>query len=289
MKKFILFIAVGLMSFVGVNAQSEGKKYGPEKGDVALGFNLNTVLQHAGVVFGNESIDDIDNVGGQPVSAGIDNELLPEVSLMGKYMLNETWGIRANVGLMLGSDVDKAYVKDDKLSVSDPLNESKLIDTRKTSRNGMSLMLGGEYRVGENRVQGVFGAGVIFGFVSEKTTYKYANAITEINNKPTTADWASYDSYGYRPLKNKSEKGLFYGVTGSAGVEWFLAPKVSLGAEVNLSLYYIDGGQVYKESEGYNTSTKQVEERTDLTSPGNNKFRFGTENLGGSLYMAFYF
>ena len=105
-----------------------------------------------------------------------------------------------------------------------------------------------------------------------------------------TALISVYDGNNYRLLKTNGSGSDFYtGVTGSAGIEWFVAPKISLGAEVNLSLYYIFGNQDYTESEGYNPSTGKVETRTDLVSPRYRELYIGTESLGGSLNMTFYF
>ena len=289
MKKLISLIVIGLMPFVGVNAKNEGKNYLPEQGDVAIGLNMRAVLQHAGLIFGN-SVDEVGTIGGEPVNTGYSSELLPNVSFMGKYMLSDSWALRANVGLLFGTDFDKVYVQDDKMVMLNPFDESKLVDQRNTTRNGMSLLFGTEYRTSGTRVQGIFGIGAILGFVSNKTAYYYANAVTTINQRPSIASgWEGYDAYGYRTLERRSENSLFGGVSGHAGVEWFVAPKVALGAEVNLCLYYVKGGQEYRDSEGYNPSTKQVELRTDLISPGNDRLHFGTENLGGSFYMAFYF
>ena len=58
---------------------------------------------------------------------------------------------------------------------------------------------------------------------------------------------------------------------------------------MSLSIYYVKGGQEYSLKEGYNKVTEKVEERYDLEKPGNTAFRMGTHNMGGSLYMAFYF
>ena len=289
MKKIISLIAIGLMPFLSISAQNDSKNYLPEQGDMAFGINVKPVLKYAGNIFNGTSGNSLDNLGGEPVSGKeFDSEILPDVSIMGKYMLNDSWGIRANVGLMFRKDMDRKYVKDDKNAVLNPFDETKLIDQKNTSKNGMSMMLGAEYRKGNDRIQGVLGMGVLLGFYSDKVSYNYANALTTINQQPTSA-WSAPASNGYRILSQRTDNNVFYGVTGSAGVEWFVAPKVSLGAEVNLSLYGISGGQLYTDSEGYNVATKQVETRTDLDSPGSNKFRFGTENLGGSLYMAFYF
>lgn len=290
MKKLLSIIAVGLVSFMDISAQNDGKNYLPEQGDVAFGVNVKPILKYVGNVFNGSTSNELGNLGGEPVSGKeFESEILPDVSVMSKYMISDSWGIRANVGLMFRTDMDRQYVQDDKNVMLNPFDETKLIDQKNTSKNGMSMMLGAEYRKGDNRIQGVWGVGALFGFFNEKASYYYANAITEVNQKPTTKFPSTPPTAGYRTLSERKENNFFYGITGSAGVEWFVAPKVSVGAEVNLSLYSVKGGQVYTESEGYNVATKLVEQRTDLTSPGNNKFRLGTENLGGSFYMAFYF
>lgn len=291
MKRLISIIAIGLLCLTNINAQSEdSKSYLPKQGDMAFGINMKPVLKYAGNIFNGNTDNRVDYIGGEPVTENIsdfDSDILPDVSIMGKYMLTDNWGLRANIGIMCGLDTDRSYVQDDKSAMLNPFDETKLIDTRKTSSNGMSVMLGSEYRKGNNRIQGVFGMGILLGFYNKTVSYDYANKVTSLNNNPSSAWNDFYD--GYRVTKKSSENNLFFGLTGSAGIEWFVAPKVSLGAEVNLSLYYINGGQTYTKSEGYNSVTQSFEECTDLSSPGNNKLRFATENLGGSLYMAFYF
>ena len=72
-------------------------------------------------------------------------------------------------------------------------------------------------------------------------------------------------------------------------MEYFLAPKVSFGAEVNLSLLYAWTGKTYTTIEGFNASTNEVEEHTDLTSPSSSDLIFGTQNIGANLFFNFYF
>lgn len=296
MKRVFIIITACLFTLGTTFAQtveSKQKSYLPEKGDWAIGIDLKPVLNYVGNIFNGNTNNTVDYLGGEAVANKLDgwnNSITPSASIMGKYMLNNNFAIRANIGLLLKSDVNNAYVQDDKNAVLDPLNESKLIDSQKSKKNGMSLMLGAEYRKGTKRVQGVFGVGALLGFQNTTTKYNYANQITSINQTPSTSLVAPQAAInGYRVTKQKGASDVFYGVTGSAGVEWFVAPKISLGAEVNLCIYGISGGQQYKESEGWNNSTQTVETRYDLSSPGNSAFRFGTENIGGSLYMSFYF
>ena len=292
MKKIILTIALSLVTFASVSAKGNDstKVYLPQKGDFAIGVNLNPIINYVGNVFNGTTNNKLENFGGEPSFNGIDDYqkgITPDISFMGKYMITNTFGLRANIGFMVENKQTNVYVQDDKAVALNPFDESKLIDSKNYTRSGMSMMFGTEFRKGSKRVQGVFGAGILFGWVTDKLTYDYANIMTEVNQTPTTGI-STYNN-NYRTLAEKNANSCFIGATGSAGVEWFVAPKVALGAEVNLNLYYIAGGQQYKETEGYNQSTQKVETRCDLVSPGNNIFRFGTESLGGSVYMSFYF
>ena len=295
MKKLIVIILSACLFPAMLWAEEkQQKQYLPEEGDWALGIDVVPILKYIGNAFnGTDGSNGLDHVGGTPFTSGhFGNQgLMPTVSIMGKYMLTDEWAVRANVGLMISSANDKAYSPDDKALLTNPFSEAKVVDGARYDRNGMSMLLGAEYRKGARRIQGVFGAGLLFAFQNSKETYSWGNALTEINQSPTSHAFANMPTLptGYRALKQNGAGSDFYlGLTGSAGIEWFVAPKIALGAEVNLSLYYIFGTQTYVESEGYNATLGKVETRTDLYAPGSNGIYFGTESLGGSLYMTFY-
>lgn len=291
MKKLLIIIAC-ILSFTVVNAQENHSKkdYLPKKGDWSIGIDVTPILNYVGNAFNGNTNNEISHLGGTPFTKGnkfFNGKLMPDVSISGKYLLTDEWALRANVGLMLRSESFREYSIDDKAAISNPLGEDKVIDKAHVMNNGMSFSLGGEYRKGSRRVQGVFGAGILFAYSNNKTNYTWGNEMTLVNQNPTSAfDYTS----GYRTLE-KFGYGttLYLGVTGSAGVEWFVAPKISLGAEVNLTAYYVFGAKEYVKSEGYNASLNQIETRTDLVSPGNRAFIFGTESFGGALSMNFYF
>lgn len=296
MKKLIVIILSACLFPAMLWAEEkQQKQYLPEEGDWALGIDVVPILKYIGNAFnGTDGSNGLDHVGGTPFTSGhFGNQgLMPTVSIMGKYMLTDEWAVRANVGLMISSANDKAYSPDDKALLTNPFSEANVVDRARYDRNGMSMLLGAEYRKGARRIQGVFGAGLLFAFQNSKETYSWGNALTEINQSPTSHAFANMPTLptGYRALKQNGAGSDFYlGLTGSAGIEWFVAPKIALGAEVNLSLYYTFGTQTYVESEGYNATLGKVETRTDLYAPGSNGIYFGTESLGGSLYMTFYF
>lgn len=300
MKKLLLIAVAVCMLPLAVSAQETGatkkdkanKVYLPEQGDFSIGFNAAPLFQYVGQLFNGATSNTLKPLGGEPITENLHgynkSDIAPTISLMGKYMLTNEWALRANVGFMVRSQINKSYVTDDKAAALDPLSDSKVIDQQKISKHGASLMLGAEYRKGKRRVQGVFGMGVLFGLQQHRLSYTYGNELTSLNQNPTTNNTQAWNG-SYRIDKKKNASDVFLGVTGSAGIEWFVAPKISLGAEVNLNLYYIFGGQEWTTSTGYNSALGRVEQRTDITSPGSDYFGFGTDNLGGSLNVSFYF
>ncbi len=319
MKKTLLILLAGLLPLMNANAQENTtekvetkatKQYLPEKGDWAVGVDVVPLLNYVSSIF-NKKDKPLKHLSGTPFTkTGKLSEvfedttknfktLMPDVSIMGKYFLTNKFALRANIGLKLSSETERYYVDDDKSFISNPLGEAKVVDKIRTNRSGVSILLGGEYRKGERRIQGVFGAGILFAFMNDKVKYDYGNQMTNINQNPGVSDEAQLPEEseeqellrdGYRVLSRFNTGANFYtGITGSAGVEWFVAPKISLGAEVNLSLYYLCGRKIYVESEGYNATLNRIEKRTDLISPGTRGFYMTTESLGGSLSLNFYF
>lgn len=290
----LLIIILCSLSLTRVSAQEKTEnEYLPKKGDWAVGVDVISVLRSVGNALGGKN-STVDAIGGTPFTKGngyFNSALMPDVSIAGKYLLTDNVALRANLGLMIRSESAREYTSDDGSIITSITNEAKVVDQANINKNGMSLALGVEYRKGSKRVQGVFGSGLLFAFQQDKKKYKWGNQMTNINQLPTiNSVFDGYDDRGYRTLERFSAASTFYvGLTGSVGIEWFVVPKISLGADVNLTAYYVFESQQYRISEGYNTILNNVEVRTDLINPGSRYFVFGTESLGGSLNMTFYF
>lgn len=273
--------------------ETEKKQYLPEQGDWAIGFDAKPVLNFVGNLFNGSPNNMSPTLGGESTLSTLWGPILPSnptVSLMGKYMLTDNLALKANFGILIRNDKYSEYVQDDAAAVLDPLSNAQVADCRNGRNTGLSLMAGAEYRVGKKRVQGVFGGGLLFGLEKQLVKYSYGNEMTSINQRPTTP-FCDYDATGgYRTLKEFTDKPQIYaGIVGTAGVEVFVAPKIALGAEVSLYAMYVIGQQTYTVSEGYNPATEVIEKKTDLVAPLTGSFRMGTDNLGGSLYLSFYF
>lgn len=259
----------------------------PKTGDMAIGFTLDPIAAFVGNMFNGSTDNKLEPLHG----SGLDNSC---VSIMMKYMLTDNFALKGNVGLIISVENNNEYVVDDVATALDPLSLDKVLDSKHTSNYGGSISFGAEYRVGKRKVQGIFGGGVLYSFQSQNTSYTYGNGITDVNQAPSSA-FAQYETYSTaipqaRIIEDYNASGTHtVGLYGSVGVEWFVAPKISLGADVNLCLLYTMTPNIYSRYEGYNIFTGQVEERNKLISPMDSYFEFSIRNIGANLFISFYF
>lgn len=288
MKKIILSIATALVAGSGcAYAQTvEATDLTPKKGDWAVGVDVIPLLRTIGGAFNN---DKATPVGGNPF---VYDEMYtrPDVAIMGKYMVSDKWSVNVNFGLNVRNNWNRAYVGDDKALALNPDSEAKVTDTENINRTGGTLTVGAEYRLGQRRVQGIFGVGLMAGISNYSRKYSYGNKITELNQNPTTSMRVHGAHEGYRVIeaKNDGVNGAL-GVYGSAGAEWMITRQIALGAKVDLYLYGSFSHNGYIKSEGWNQAYGRVDTHTDLVTPGNSSINFGTGNIGASLYCMFYF
>lgn len=258
----------------------------PVQGEWYVGFSLDPIATYVGNLFNGNTSNSLGDLAGEAILNNM-------VSVMGGYMLTDQLSVNANIGMRIVRGHEHVYVDDDLAKMLDPLSRSKVEDVENHAETTGSIALGVEYRVGKRAVQGVFGGGLVYAFGTENTTYSYGNAITEANQVPTIdGTYTAYDSYipNARPLRNFNYDGTHaFGAYASIGVEWFVAPKISLGANVNLFLAYQWTPNRYVTYEGWNILTMANEQVTDLKYPVSSGFSFSTDNIGANLLMKFYF
>lgn len=270
--------------------------YTPQQGEWAVGFTLNPILNFVGNMFNGTAgqVFDSKSLGGQPLFANAD-PAYPLISIMGKYMVRDNVAIRANIGLLLNINNQNFYIRDDKAVLLDPLSMEKVIDKAHGETYGGSVFFGAEYRVGKKRIQGVFGGGLNYAFSVYQAKYSYGNAISEANQTPTMG--AGMPAFtqpisfmpNARTISQLSSGTHTIGLVGNIGVECFVAPKISLGLEANLAILYRIELPSYKQLEGYNLVTKEVQTFTDIAGQSASGFVFGTQNVGANIFMNFYF
>lgn len=294
MKKIMTTLAAAAMAVLGTFAQEAPAavhqvSFAPEQGDWAIGVDLMPVFKAIGGAY--DANDEVPVGGGTFVPGTFAK---PAVSVMGKYMLTDRWAIKANVGVAFSDQTERCYVPDDLARNLNSLSEAQVEDRCRQTLSGVCLKAGGEYRIGKGRVQGIAGFGVVFGYSSQRLSYSYGNAITELNQNPSSNDWWYYTPQlpgsNYRTTAyNTAGPRFMAGAYASIGAEWMVTRKVALGADVSLTATGNFGGESYVTSEGWNPAYRAVETYTQRLSPGDYGFSFTTDNLGASLYVAFYF
>jgi len=303
MKRFLSILLVALLSIPLVaveksspaeRAQRDYSLWLPQEGDWSVGFSLDPLATFVGNMF-NQSVNNALGVlSGEPLlSASLPSSM---VSVMGSYNLTDQWSLRANVGFGYTYKNQGYYVLDDEALALDPLSTLKVIDRHIENNISGSFAFGADYRVGSTHpVQGVFGFGLVYSLGHLDNTYSYGNAITEINTKPsintqmpTYAEIAGSIPNG-RLLSSKSTDLVHtIGAYASIGVEWFVSPKVALGANVNVKLTYTINPAQAALYEGWDFNSQQVMQYNNLISPTSHGITFSTDNIGANLYVAFY-
>jgi len=260
----------------------------PEKEDWAIGVDIVPLFRSLGTIFWGEK----NSMGfqGTPYFSGMP---YPNVSVMAKYMILNHCALRLNLGVNILSTTKGFSIQDDAALFANPLSEAIVTDYKKTDMYGLSIALGAEYRLGKKRVVGIFGGDLLFGYYAGSIKNTYANAMNGLNPVPTVYNPEEYfyssTSPCMRPLYIKNPGAIAAGAQLSAGLEVFVAPKIALGGQVNLSYVFVYNRQTNRKAEGYNYSSEKVEKRNDIQTPDGWSHKFDTNNLGGSLYMIFYF
>lgn len=300
-KKITTLLMLSVLPLGALTAQIQMEKdYLPKAGDWAIGIDMQPVYRFIGNIANGTQNNELEQFGGEPVTGFgfLNNNIgFDEVSIMGKYMLDNTTAIRLNVGFGKMVEKHKEYRPDALALFLNPLSEAKVEDFYKQNAAEYSISAGIEFRKGKDRIQGFYGADLLF--AKEKEIYKmeYGNAITELNQNPSRTPYYNNLGIGVQDvpywtstyLTESYQNEYILGIAGKLGVEYFIAPKLSLGGEVSLLMAKQFEKGSYIKTEGYNATTERVESHTELVDPKNSTFYMGTMDLGGKLFMMFYF
>ena len=284
----ILAAALALPMFAETDAKADYSDWLPKQGD----WNIQIGMDPLALVMGGTW----SQVGG--FSFG--------------YMLTDQLGLRATCGLNLDIWNTREYAQDDAAVAENPFSKQKVTDCRKSTKVGGTFSLGVDYRVGKTKkVQGVFGAGLMYGaYFVEKYNYTYGNAITEYNQIPstnltqydgTTSVWATFPAvatgvsngrilrqYGAGTGAGTGPRQMF-GLYVSAGIEWFVTPKMAIGLNANLNLMYQFMHAYTAEYEGWSQYEHKTITWTEQDKPVQDGFSFSTADAAGmKMYFSVY-
>ncbi len=236
MKKVLLFAVAACFSLASFAQDGgpegpvgkKGQSILPAAGDWMLGLDATPYLNYAGNLFnsGNTS----------PSSAFVNGYQ----TIFGKYMITDmtAWRGQARIGFNNYSE-----------SADD-------LDSSNTALN-ITLGFGKEWRKGNRRLQGIYGAEALLNIASNSAK----STIQDIETEQT------------------SGLGLGVGVRGFVGAEYFIFPKLSVGAEFGWGLMFMSQG------EGETT----VDGNTISKTASSNTISVDTDNANGVLKLLLYF
>jgi hypothetical protein len=250
MKK-ILLTALFVGASLGLNAQdiksSKGEQYLPEAKDWAIGFNADGIFRY----LGNSFNGNLNN--GAPEVTYVDNRL---GTFVGKKFLDSKSALRVIANLGIGSN-----------TVTNPSTTAgPTVTTVENSTSGFNLTagLGKEYRRGRTRLQGFYGADALV-ILRKNSSESSSSSVTTVGTTVTTSSLTTETDLGF---------GFGIGAEGFIGAEYFIFPKIAIGAQ------YTYGVNLFFNGKGTQTTTSSASGSAS-TSTSNDLGSSSNINLGG--------
>lgn len=288
----LIIIALGISAFAFGQADSLGRskkvnlysKKGvyilPEKGEIAIGIDAFPFFYYLGGIFSQYDAT--------TPSFTYGNIFGGTTGIFAKYMLQNDLAIRTSFRGDFGSSTD-IYVVPQSTLAYDPQNPQYVNDEVTTINHLVHVGVGIEKLRGKSRIQGKYGAELIFGYNKVTTSYNYGNSITNEFNMPETYSNIYY-SGGERIINDYYDKGLYIGLRGLLGVEYFIGPKISIGGEFGYSFVYQWSQNRITEYQYWDSPAQQVSTVVrEADNTGYDDYSLGIDQLDGSINIFLYF
>ena len=258
MKKLtLLFVA---LAFIMINAQAQddelvskkGFKILPEAGDIAIGVDVAPFINTLNFMGGTST--------GPKMSFG-DN-----LSIFGKYYASADMAYRVKFAANSISTTKNNYVLDQNVLGA---TESDVVEDKASfNYTRVAISVGFEKRRGNGRLQGYYGADFFTEYANGtagNTNFSatYGNAFETNHTSPVSTDFINGGEVatGRRTVDVDAGSALGLGLRGFVGVEYFIAPKISLGGELGWGVAYqigFDGSSTTEEWDAVSNSVKSV-------------------------------
>jgi hypothetical protein len=281
-RKVLLVAAVVTASFTfaqddaAVNksfTSKNGHEVLPQAGEYALGFSLDPLLNALGTANGGPAA--ANTMSGTIAYPGLPAGFtalagaatpISNVTIWGKMFKDAETAYRGKLRIGFGSETMKNDVADN--APNAPAG-SMVTDETSYSYYNITLGAGLEKRRGSARVQGIYGAEASIGFSGASAENTYGNSLANSGG-------------GARDVTAQSATNVTFGARGFAGIEYFIAPKISLGAEYGWGLSFTSTGGTEITQEGTGATT--------TTTPSGSKFALDTDyNNQASISILFHF
>lgn len=281
MKRFFLISLSILCLCLTSNAQEtpaekkDPATFKPEAGDFGLGIDALPYINFIGNIFGKTDKNTLN---------------LNEQTIYGKYFLTNTSAIRVSLSTGFSKTNEYVYTNDDALRAEDPASTAQVTDLLTSKDNNLAISLGYEIRKDKGRWTFLYGAQAIYAYGRYSDAYTYGNPMSEVNQQPSI-NLGYYNSNGARVISYDSGISSTIGLGGFVGLECFVAPKISIGADFTLNYNYTFASQSDGTYEQWNGS--QAYEFTTPVSPGDTGSSLETSQYGagygGKIAINFYF
>ena len=239
-----------------------GKVLNPEAGDWGISIdaepfiNLASDLVHIGAAASEDA----------PLFNGL-NGLAPTYSISGKYFMSSKMAYRGTIRLYTDNERTTSGITFDPNAsgVTWPNSLSTDYKTKDVmSKSDWSIGLGGgvELRKGTKRLQGYYGCEAIIAMARSTKSYNYEYDVIAPNSDNNFATLDNYTTdfvgnieivpgdFSSRTIRERQAMTTALGIRGFVGVEFFVAPKISVGGEFGWGMGISHTGRSSKKEEG---------------------------------------
>ncbi|MCX6247770.1 MAG: hypothetical protein NTW10_08565 [Bacteroidetes bacterium] len=321
MKKFYVLLLIVFFTMHVIQAQDLTSKKGipilPEAGEFGLSIDAVPFFVYAGNFFHGTGTTDA------PVWQFPDQLW----TVQGKYFLTAKTALRGKIRMGFATTVEKNMVVEQWPLRAIPLSNnnykspdvsfplSTVEDKKVSSDVNVVLGAGIEQRRGKGRIQGVYGAMFNIKMANSARVYKYGNdmdtgyyyvsysGLTPDTNYRSfhrgaiSTEFSSLSSGWSTSRTTKIRDGFTFGVGANIfiGVEYFFAPKISIGGEFSWGVMLSLTGKSTTTNEYVRSntnpdgSTNHTIETYDIESAGHSSFSIDNTNTGGAINLSFYF
>ena len=260
MLKKISFIAILMMVIASSFAQESMNKKGiplhPKKGDWGVGFDVVPILKYAGNLF--HGTDNNQELGIMPFTVTARYCIAPDKALR-MYFSNT----------ITSTKYDTLVSKIGSTNQNEQVVDESTITTTITK-----LGFGVQQWRGNGRFRGLYGiqGGILIG--TDNTKYSYGNPLSSENTNE-------------RVTRVKQGTQFGFGVRAFLGVEYFIAPRISVSAEYGYEPYISNTGA----NEVTTAKWDGAASLTEINTTQGKITRFGTvtDSNNGSISLLFYF
>jgi hypothetical protein len=296
MRKIILtLLCISVIEFS--DAQELLSKKGlpilPEAKDWSLGFDAVFLLNYLGNMFNN-------NTNNTALAKYQVNQ-----AIVGKIMKDASTAYVMAVRIGNVSVKTTAPIKDETSNPAAPAQPNYMNDTKTNTRTNINLAAGMQKYRGKGRLKGVYGAGLglmlgndNFLGTGGKDTYTYSN---EISTTYATAATSASTDFGNgvdgisnisqanssRAIEVKTGSVFGIGMRGWLGIEYFFAPKISLGAQYGWAIYSLWTGEGSRTEEKYDGTSGPISNTRNTNK--SSTFYIDNDNLSGQIILSAYF